>query len=73
MLTHGAVQGLTLACDAFLNPGDAFAVEAATWQTVLVAGRRTGAQLTPIPVDGDGDGDGMVVDYLERELVRLPR
>ena len=69
MLTHRAVQGLTLACDAFLNPGDAFAVEAATWQTVLVAGRRTGAQLTPIPVDGDG----MVVDYLERELVRLPR
>ena len=67
MLTHGGVQGLTLACDAFLNPGDIFAVEAATWQTVLVSGRRTGAQLAPISIDDDG----MKVDYLESELKRL--
>ena len=67
MLTHGGVQGLTLAIDAFIDPGDAMAAEAATWQTILVAARRAGAQLTPIPVDDDG----MVVDYLERELARL--
>ena len=67
MLTHGGVQGITLASDAFLNPGDGFAAEVAAWQTVLVAARKTGAILSPIPIDDDG----MIVDALEEELRRV--
>lgn len=69
MLTNGAVHALTLALDAFLNPGDAVAMEVATWQTVQVAARKTGAELVALPMDDDG----MRIDALESELERLRR
>jgi 2-aminoadipate transaminase len=69
MLTSGGVQALTLCCQAFLDPGDSFAVEAPTWDAVLGAARVAGAAPVAIPLDDDG----LRIDVLERELVRLAR
>ena len=67
MLTSGGVQALSLACNAFLDPGDVFAVEAPTWGAVLMNGQRAGAEAIAIPMDSEG----LQVDALEAELTRL--
>jgi 2-aminoadipate transaminase len=67
MLTLGGVQAITLACRAFLDPGDAIAVEAPTWGAALNVARQAGADALAIPMDGEG----MQVDVLEQELERL--
>jgi 2-aminoadipate transaminase len=67
MLTLGGVQAITLACRAFLDPGDILAVEAPTWGAALSAASQAGAEALAIPMDVDG----MQVDVLEQELVRL--
>ena len=67
MLTSGGVQALTLACRAFLAPGDVMAVEAPTWGAVLHAATQLGAEALAIPMDAEG----MRVDVLEAELARL--
>lgn len=67
MLTSGGVQALTLAVQAFVDPGDVVAVEAPTWNLVLRAAQVAGAEAIPIPVDDDG----FDVDALESTLERL--
>jgi len=67
MLTSGGVQALTIACRAFLDPGDSFAVEVPTWDAVLSAGRTTGASAVAIPMDDEG----MRLDVLEARLPEL--
>jgi 2-aminoadipate transaminase len=67
MLTLGGVQAITLACRAFLDPGDLLAVEAPTWGAALSAASQAGAEALAIPMDADG----MQVDVLEEELARL--
>ena len=67
MLTLGGVQAITLACRAFLDPGDVLAVEAPTWGAALSAATQAGAEALAIPMDADG----MQVDVLEQELERL--
>jgi len=67
MLTLGGVQAITLACRAFLDPGDTLAVEAPTWGAALSAASQAGAEALAIPMDADG----MQVDVLEQELERL--
>ena len=67
MLTLGGVQAITLACRAFLDPGDLLAVEAPTWGAALSAATQAGAEALAIPMDADG----MRVDVLEQELERL--
>ena len=69
MLTLGGVQAITLACRAFLDPGDVVAVEAPTWGAALSAARQAGAEALAIPMDRDG----MLVDQLEPEIDRLAR
>jgi 2-aminoadipate transaminase len=69
MLTLGGVQAITLACRAFLDPGDLLAVEAPTWGAALGAARQAGAGALAIPMDREG----MRVDVLEQELARLER
>ena len=64
MLTLGAVHALTLALEAFLDPGDVVAVEAPTWNHVLTTVARMGARAVAIPMDDDG----LRVDRLEDEL-----
>ena len=67
MLTLGGVQAITLACRAFLDPGDVLAVEAPTWGAALSAAQQAGAEALAIPMDEEG----MQVDVLEQELERL--
>jgi len=69
MLTSGGVQALTATCQAFLDPGDSFAVEAPTWDAILSAARTTGAEAVAIPLDDEG----MRVDLLEQQLPELAR
>ena len=64
MLTSGGIQGISLACRAFLDPGDVVAVEAPTWGAVLIAGRQLGAEVIAIPMDSEG----LRLDMLEDEL-----
>ena len=67
MLTSGGAHALTIACDAFLEEGDVFCVEAPTWGAVLMSGRRCGAEAISVPMGHDG----LDVDALEAELARL--
>ena len=64
MLTSGAVHGIELALEAFLDPGDAVAVEAPTWNHVLTTVARLGAHAVAVPMDDDG----LRVDLLEAAL-----
>jgi 2-aminoadipate transaminase len=67
MLTCGAAQGLALLFEAFVDPGDAVAIEAPTWNTVLAMCDRHGADTFPAPMDGDG----LDLDALEQHIERL--
>jgi 2-aminoadipate transaminase len=67
MLTSGAAQGLMLLFEAFVDAGDVVAVEAPTWNAVLAALARRGADTVALPLDQDG----IDVDALEVELERL--
>jgi 2-aminoadipate transaminase len=67
MLTCGAVQALSLAFEAFVDPGDAVAIESPTWNAVLGMAQRRGADMIPLPIDDDG----VQLDVLEAHLVRL--
>ncbi len=67
MLTSGGVQGIAIACRAFLEPGDVAAVEAPTWGAALSAVAQCGAEAIAIPLDDDG----LRLDVLEEQLARL--
>jgi 2-aminoadipate transaminase len=67
MLTSGGVQGISLAAQAFLDPGDVAAVECPTWEFILRDIAVSGAEPIAIPLDEDG----LQVDVLETELQRL--
>ena len=67
LLTSGGVQGISLVCDAFLDPGDVVVVEAPTWGAVLASLRRRGGEPVAIPLDADG----MRLDVLEQRLREL--
>jgi 2-aminoadipate transaminase len=69
MLTSGGIQAITMACRAFLDPGDVLAVEAPTWGAVLSAAATQGAEAVAIPMDREG----LLVDELERRLAQLRR
>ena len=67
MLTCGAAQALALVFEAFVDPGDAVAVEAPTWNSVLAMCARHGADTIALPIDDDGAS----LDVLESHLHRL--
>jgi 2-aminoadipate transaminase len=69
ILTSGGVQAISLAFEAFVDPGDVVVVEAPTWGAVLAMANARGAEIVAIPVDDDG----LQVDLLEREIERLGR
>src|SRR5205814_10172126 len=67
MLTSGAAQALALVFEAFVDPGDAVALEAPTWNSVLAMCARHGTETIPLPIDDDGAS----IDVLEHRLERL--
>jgi 2-aminoadipate transaminase len=67
MLANGSSQGLSLAAEALVGPGDGVVVEAATFPFALNYLRATGATVVTAPLDRDG----MDVDALEKRLHEL--
>jgi 2-aminoadipate transaminase len=67
MLTCGAAQALALLFEALVDPGDAVAIEAPTWNSVLALCARHGADTFAAPMDDDG----LDLDVLERHLEHL--
>jgi 2-aminoadipate transaminase len=67
MLTSGGVQAISLALQAFLNPGDVVAVEAPTWNMVVGRVAQLDLQAVAIPMDQDG----LRLDVLEEQLDTL--
>jgi 2-aminoadipate transaminase len=67
MLTSGGVQGISIAAQALLDPGDVAAVECPTWEYILRDVKVAGAEAIAIPLDDEG----IQVDVLESELKRL--
>jgi DNA-binding transcriptional MocR family regulator len=66
VVTSGAQQGLRLAAQAALEPGDVAAIESPSFIGMLAALRGTGARVIGLPVDERG----VDVDALERLLAR---
>ncbi len=64
IVTSGGMECLALACRAFVDPGDAIAVEAPTYLGALLAFASAEADVHEIPMDADG----LVVDALEERL-----
>ena len=67
VLANGSTDGLALAINAHLGPGDGAIVEAATYPYTRRFIAETGAVLKTVPLDGDG----MVVDALPDVLDAL--
>lgn len=67
IVTSGSVQAIALAVNAFVEPGDAVLVEAATFPYALRYMDMRGGKITPIEIDDDG----LNTDSLEVELKRL--
>lgn len=67
LLTSGSAQAFSLACFAFVDPGDTVIVEAPTFPGSLRALRAYGADLVGIPVDEGG----MQMERLEEKLAQL--
>src|SRR5919198_1934055 len=69
ILTSGSVQAIALAINAFVNPGEAALVEAATFPYALRFLQMRGADVRAVEIDGDG----IVVESLEQRLEELRR
>lgn len=69
ILTSGSVQGISLVAHAYLDPGDAVFVEAASFPYAVRFMESTGAAVIPVRV---GD-DGMDLDHLEARIADAKR
>ncbi|MEE9285841.1 MAG: PLP-dependent aminotransferase family protein [Dehalococcoidia bacterium] len=67
VLTTGSAHALSLACFAFVEPGDTVLIEAPTFAGSLRAIRSYGGRLVPVSVDEAG----LSVDDLEEKLASL--
>ncbi|ANF96874.1 PLP-dependent aminotransferase family protein [Paenibacillus bovis] len=65
LVTNGATQGIALAAQLLLEPGDEVWVEAPTFFSALQAFRLCGASIRAFPIDGEG----VQVDKLEEALI----
>lgn len=67
ILTSGSVQGIALAIQGYVDPGDVVVAEAASFPYALRYVAMAGGDLRTVPVDDDG----MVVDDLATLIERL--
>lgn len=70
MLTSGSAAALALIFEAFVDPGDAVAIEVPTWNTNIATLARRGADTIPLLIEDD---EGFSIDALEASLERLAR
>ncbi|MBJ7330715.1 MAG: PLP-dependent aminotransferase family protein [Solirubrobacteraceae bacterium] len=66
IVVQGAMQGLSLAAQALIQPGDAVAVESPTFMGAIQVLRQAGARIFPIGIDDQG----LDVDELAQLAVR---
>lgn len=71
MVLSGATQGLALAAQALIEPGDTVAIEAPTYIGVLQTFAAAGARLLPIPVDDQGMRVDILASLMARASPRL--
>jgi 2-aminoadipate transaminase len=69
LLSSGSVQGISLAINGFIDPGDIVAVEAVTFPYAVRYFEAAGADIRPLPMSHRG----MDVDALEELVVELDR
>jgi 2-aminoadipate transaminase len=69
LVTAGGMQGLDLACNLFLDPGDLVAVESPTYTNGMATAISYGGEILEVPVDADG----MVVEALPELAARAGR
>jgi 2-aminoadipate transaminase len=69
LLSSGSVQGISLAINGFVDPGDIVAVEAVTFPYAVRYFEAAGADVRPVPIDHHG----MDVDALEELVLELER
>lgn len=67
ILTSGSVQAISLAANAFINPGDVVVVEAASFPYAMRYMEVAGAEILTVPVDDAG----MDIDALEQVVADI--
>jgi 2-aminoadipate transaminase len=67
LITTGSNQGIDLACELFVGPGDVVLIEALSYSGALGRFRKRGARLVPMPLDEEG----IVVDAVAEKLAAL--
>jgi GntR family transcriptional regulator / MocR family aminotransferase len=71
LLTHGSQEGIALAGEVLLAPGDAVGVESPGYLPALEAFRDLGAELVPLPVDEQGLNVDALAEVLSNRRLRL--
>lgn len=71
VVTSGAKQGIGIAAQATLRPGDVAVVESPTFAGLLESLRHTGARVIGVPVDEDGFDVAQLEQLLARHEVKL--
>lgn len=69
-ITRGSQNGLFLAAQILLRPGDAVVVEALTYEPAVAAFRALGAQIVPVGLDDGGIDIAAVEQACRRHAVR---
>ncbi|MBJ6360535.1 PLP-dependent aminotransferase family protein [Paenibacillus sp. GCM10012307] len=69
LVTYGSTQGIDLAINVLVNPGDHVWVEAPSFFSALQSLRIAGAKLTSFPIDNDG----VKVELIEQALLEAER
>jgi GntR family transcriptional regulator/MocR family aminotransferase len=71
LVTHGSQEGMFLAAQLLLRPGDKVAVEELGFPPTWDAFRTAGAELLPVKIDANGMVPEALEDVLSKEPVRL--
>ncbi|KKC27405.1 MocR-like pyridoxine biosynthesis transcription factor PdxR [Sphingomonas sp. SRS2] len=69
-ITRGSQNGIFLAAQVLLRPGDAVIVEDLTYEPAVAAFRALGATVVPVPLDDDGIDVAAVEQACRRQAVR---
>jgi 2-aminoadipate transaminase len=66
ILTSGSVQAISLAANAFINPGDVVVVESASFPYAMRYMEVAGAEILTVPVDKDGMNVDVLVELISQ-------
>ncbi len=70
LLTRGSQNGIFLATQLLVQPGDAVVVEELTYEPAVAALRQRGATVIPVPLDDDGIDVGAVEEACRARSIR---